>query len=304
MEKPEVSLVISTRNRAEKLRSCLDYIARQQPSCAWELVVVDNGSTDGTRQVLDEFAARAAFPVAVLFKSKPGLGRAHNVGWRAARSDIIAITDDDCYIAADYIDRVRETFSDPKIGFAGGRVDLFDPTDIPMTIRTSDQRELFKPQSFIEGGALLGANMMFRRRVLEELGGFDPDLGPGARFHGEEMDAQTRASFAGWWGLYTPEVIVAHHHGRKAKDAPKLLQTYVIGQGAYTAKCMLAPESRRVVMPVVARNWYWLARKAVRRGGELRWLLWEMQGFAGYLGYWLRKRIHSVIWRVLRPILR
>ena len=110
--------------------------------------------------------------------------------------------------------------------------------------------------------------MMFRRRILEEIGGFDPDLGPGAPFYGEEMDAQVRASVAGWWGLYNPDVIVAHHHRRKAEDIPALMRNYSVGTGAYTAKCLLLAETRHVALPVVTRNWYWLARKAVRRSAN------------------------------------
>lgn len=293
MDRPAVSLVLATRNRAEQLQSCLDYVARQNPSCTWELVVVDNGSTDRTAELLREYAPKAPMPMRVLFESKPGLGRAHNVGWKAARGDIIAITDDDCYVAQDYIDRVRETFADPKIGFAGGRIDLFDPTDAPVTIKTSDQREQIEPYSFIPAGALQGANMMFRRRILEEIGGFDPDLGPGAPFYGEEMDAQVRASVAGWWGLYNPDVIVAHHHRRKAEDIPALMRNYSVGTGAYTAKCLLLAETRHVALPVVTRNWYWLARKAVRRSAERRWLMLELQGFISYLAYRLCKRLTS-----------
>ncbi len=166
--------------------------------------------------------------------------------------------------------------------------DLFDPSDHPISTRTSDQRELIKPGTFIDGAPLLGANTMYRRRVLQEIGGFDPDLGPGSRFHGEEMDVQTRASLAGWWGLYTPDVVVAHHHGRKAKDARALQRTYSIGNGAYMAKFLAVSETR----PFVLRLLYWKARKAVRRN-ERRWLMWEMRGFTGYLAYRLRKRIAS-----------
>ena len=195
MEIPAVSLVLCTRNRAERLRSCLGYIAQQEPHCAWELVVVDNGSTDRTGEILKEFAANVRFPTKILYQAPSGKSRALNQAFQVTDAEIIASIDDDCYIAPDYIDRVWETFADPQNGFAGGRVDLFDPTDYPITIKTSKDRELFKPQSLIPGGALLGANTMYRRRVLEDIGGFDPDLGPGSHFYGEEMDVQTLRKF-------------------------------------------------------------------------------------------------------------
>jgi glycosyltransferase involved in cell wall biosynthesis len=287
MERPAVSLVICTRNRANQLKVCLGYVARQQPSCSWELVVVDNGSSDGTAALLAEYTAKVAFPATVIFEGVSGLGRARNAGWTAASGEIIAFTDDDCYVAPDHIDRVRETFGDANIGFAGGRVDLFDPADYPITIKTSDERELIERGSFLRAGVIHGANMMFRRRVLEEIGGFDPDLGSGTRFCCEDVDAQARASLAGWQGLYTPDVIVAHHHRRKAADVPALSRAYALGRGAYMAKLLLVPAAR----PIVFRHLYWSVRKVVR--GSYGWhaFMWEMAGVAGYLAHRLRKLI-------------
>ena len=84
MGSPAVSLVLCTRNRAEQLKVCLEYVARQNPSCSWELVVVDNGSTDDTGKVLAEYAAKAPFPTQVLYEGRPGKSRGLNQifkGW-------------------------------------------------------------------------------------------------------------------------------------------------------------------------------------------------------------------------------
>jgi glycosyltransferase involved in cell wall biosynthesis len=286
--KLDASLVICTRNRATQLKTCLEYVARQQPSCSWELVVVDNGSSDGTAGLLTEYAAAVGFPVATAFEGIPGLGRARNAGWTAARGEIITFTDDDCYVAPDYMDRACETFADPKIGFAGGRIDLFDPADYPATIRTDPQPQLIEPRSFIAAGLLQGANMMFRRRVLEAIDGFDSDLGPGNRFYGEDMDAQARASYAGWWGLYTPKVVVAHHHRRTEQDMPALRRAYALGRGAYKTKCILNHEMRSAYI----RVWYWQFRHVFTGSPQSRReLAWEMNGAAGYLADRLRKRV-------------
>jgi len=284
---PAVSLVICTRNRAARLTTCLQYVSRIETSHTWELVLVDNGSTDGTAAVLAEYAAAAAFPVTVVFEAKPGLGRARNAGWRAARGDLVAFTDDDCYVAPDYLDRMREAFIDKRVGFAGGRVELFDPSDVPMTIKTSVQPESREPRSFIQPGWLPGASMTFRRRVLEAIGGFGDDLGAGTRFCCEDGDAQARASFAGWRGLYIPDAVVAHHHGRKAQAAAALRRIYSTGTGAYMAKFMLLRETRSIYL----RNWYWTFRRTLAGGYAYRDLLWEIQGAAAYLTYRLRKRI-------------
>jgi glycosyltransferase involved in cell wall biosynthesis len=287
-DSPAVSLVLCTRNRAERLKICLEYIARQNPSCDWELVIVDNGSTDDTGKVLAEYAVKVPFPTHILYEGRPGKSRGLNQALRVTRGDIVAFIDDDCYVAPDYIDRAREVFEDPKIGFAGGRVDLFDPTDYPMSIWISTEPVLVAPRSYLEPGLVPGGNMMLRRQVLEAIGGFDPALGPGSRFtSGEDPDIQARASFAGWWGLYTPDVVVAHHHRRKAKDAPAWRRGYSMGTGACKAKFLLIAETR----PIYLRAWYWTFRRVLSGRYALRDLLWELQGAAAYLAHRLWKRV-------------
>jgi glycosyltransferase involved in cell wall biosynthesis len=285
----DISLVICTRNRARQLKDCLQYVARLKPSRSWELVVVDNGSSDETDAILAEYTSNVPFSTKLLQESVPGLSRARNTGCKAAHGEIIAFIDDDCYVAPDYIDKVWEAFSDAKVGFAGGRVDLFDPADYPITITTSDRRELMKPRNFIPAGMLHGANMMFRRTALEGFGGFDPDMGAGARFFScEDTDAQARASFAGWWGLYTPAAVVAHHHRRTAKDVPALRRGYALGRGAYMAKFLLVSEAR----PTYLRHWYWSFRSALRGSRQARReFIQEIQGASAYLVHRIRKRI-------------
>jgi glycosyltransferase involved in cell wall biosynthesis len=291
MDSPAVSLVLCTRNRAEQLKICLEYIARQNPSCSWELVVVDNGSTDDTGRILSEYAAKAPFPTHILYEGQPGKSRGLNQALRVTRGDIMAFIDDDCYVASDYIDRAREVFEDPKIGFAGGRVELFDSTDYPLAIWTSTEPALLAPRSYLEPGFVPGGNMMLRRQVLEAIGGFDPELGPGARFSsGEDPDIQARACFAGWWGLYTPNVVVAHHHRRKTKDGPAWRRSYSMGTGAYKAKFLLIPETRSIYL----RACYWTFRRTLGGRYALRDLLWELQGAASYFAHRLRKRVTGV----------
>src|SRR5579871_4649000 len=287
MEKLAVSLVMCTKNRAIHLGECLDYVARLQPKCSWEFIVVDNGSSDGTRDVLEKFAAKATFPITVLFEGTPGLNRARNAGWNAARGEIVAYTDDDCNVTPDYIDRVREIYDETRIGFSGGRVDLFDPTDYPISIKISTEPEYLPPQHYVEPGWILGANMMFRRHVLEAIGGFDPELGPGTPFYGDEVDAQARASFAGWWGFYTPNAVISHHHRRKATNSRALMRIYAKSSGSYTAKFLLTSGTRSIYMRVCLRRWYWQLRGILsgryRMRSQLSYLWWEVQGLVGYL---------------------
>jgi glycosyltransferase involved in cell wall biosynthesis len=173
-----ISLVICTRNRAQQLNTCLAYIAALNTSIPWELIVVDNGSSDSTSHVLRDFARSASFPVIILNEPMPGLGRTRNRGWRAARGEIIAFTDDDCYVLPDFPDRVLEAFADPTMGYCGGRAKLYDSSDYPITINESAVSEIFPPNNYFATGVIHGANMIFRRAALVDIGGFDNCFGP------------------------------------------------------------------------------------------------------------------------------
>lgn len=281
----DVSLIIATRDRCQQLQRCLDAVTRLKFERSWELVVVDNGSTDGTTQVIQEIGQRTQFPVRYVFESKPGLGNAHNAGIAFASGEIVAFTDDDCYPEPDFLARVWHAFEDPSLGYIGGRITLHDPADDPMTTIESTCRYAFPPKSFVRVGSVGGANMAFRRKVLSEIGGFDPLFGPGALFNTEDVDAAARASAVGWKGEYRPEVVVRHHHGRKAADIPPVTKSYGIGAGAYHMKLLL--EGRKFLSFI--RSIYQVRR---RLRASVRSVLWEPVGAAMYAYIYVRQIFH------------
>ena len=116
--------------------------------------------------------------------------------------------------------------------------------------------------------------MMLRRVVLEAIGGFDPNLGPGTPFSGEDPDIQARASFAGWWGLYPLMLSSPTTTAAKRRTAPALMRSYSTGTGAYKAKFLLIPETRSIYL----RAWYWKFRRILGGRYALRDLLWECRG--------------------------
>src|ERR1700682_5317217 len=124
----DLSIVIATRNRAEFLPSTLESLRRVRSALEWEVIFVDNASSDATMQVLKAFQSSCSIPVRVLREPRPGAGRARNVGWHAATGSVIGFIDDDCYPAPDYVDQLNECFHALEVGFIGGRVLLHDPT--------------------------------------------------------------------------------------------------------------------------------------------------------------------------------
>jgi glycosyltransferase involved in cell wall biosynthesis len=277
-----VSLIVCTRNRAARLPEFFERISRlESPPGGWELVLVDNGSSDASASIMTTFAAAAPFTVRCLYAPVPGLGRARNVGIAGAGGRLLAFTDDDCYPRPDYLRAFVEVFEQHQIGFAGGRIVLHDPTDADLGMKDVDTPVEIPPHSFVPAGVVHGANMAVRREVVAAIGGFDPRLGVGTRcIAGEDIEFVARAVWAGWAGRHDPRPVVAHHHGRKpGVDAERQQHSYDYGRGAYYAKLLLDPRARATY----ARAWYRRARRRGANRAALGRLSRELGGAARYL---------------------
>jgi GT2 family glycosyltransferase len=253
-----LSLVVCTRNRVAQLSECLQVLERLLPGPSWELIVVDNGSSDETPKFLKQYSG--SLPLQVVREPRPGLGGARNRGWRAAQGELIAFTDDDCYPSPDFLRAIAAAFAESDaIGFVGGPVMLYDPLDVHMSIKESLAYETFPASSFIPAGAIHGANFAFRRSTLEMIDGFDELFGAGAPFFSaEDTDALGRALAAGWTGVYNPRIVVTHNHGRRGGgDVALLARHYSRGRGAYYAKALLNSRQRYTY----AKSWYWAVRR-------------------------------------------
>ena len=270
-----LSVVLCTHNRASQLRATLDCYRHFDAQPDWELVVVNNASTDDTARVIEEFAASTALTLRAVVESRPGLARARNRGLLVARGEIIAFSDDDCYPAADYLRVLRSIFADSRYDYAGGRVLLHDAHDARISIQEYATAYAIEPYSFVASGQILGANMAFRRAPLLILRGFDERLGAGTAFYcGEDTDVLRRASAAGMRGRFAPELVVRHHHGRGPRDAAALRRAQQRGLGACMAKFVANQHTRQQYV----RRWYWAMRSAGALGALHQ--LWAALHFA------------------------
>lgn len=258
-----VSLVVCTRNRGVRLGDFFASLSRLAPPAeGWELILVDNGSTDATADAIHRFAASAPFAVRYVRAATPGLSHARNAGLRHAGGRIVAFTDDDCYPQPDYLRAMVEVFEEHQAGVVGGRVVLHDPADARVGVKDALEAFEIPPGQFVRAGAMHGANMAVRREVLEQIGGFDPLLGAGTRcVAGEDTDFIARAAWAGWTVRYDPRPVVAHHHGRKGADADGQRRHYDRGRGAYYGKWLLDRRARRTYL----REWYYSLRRMIRK---------------------------------------
>jgi GT2 family glycosyltransferase len=252
-----LSIVVCTYNRQASLRRCIQALLDTDTTQRWELVVVDNNSTDGTAEFLRSIPSTYKnVECKVIFEKRQGQGIARNTGWQVTRGAIVGFTDDDCYVSRDYISCLIDCFGeDPKLAVLGGRILLYDPEDLRITIMESEQKSILGPRTFVAAGTVQGANMAFRREVLEHIGGFDEKFGPGTAFVCDDIDAVAATLWAGFAGAYDPRPTVYHHHGRRTvEDREKIFRTYDAARGAYFAKYILKKESRATYLRAWMRS--------------------------------------------------
>jgi glycosyltransferase involved in cell wall biosynthesis len=264
----KLAIIVCTRNRAYAIVQCLRSIERAIANAApveAEIIVVDNGSTDETTAVLQKWANECRSPVQLLFEPERGLSRARNRALRAARTDLLAFTDDDCRLSPEYIrDLLRHDANDTEFVLRGGRVELGEATDLPITINTTNTRARWslKDNSARHhrlSGPISGCNMTMRRALAEQLGLFDERLGAGASIpSAEDADYNFRAYLAGATLEYVPDMTVFHQHGRNTMAAArKLLIDYEIGNGALYARYVFKHAN-------LCRPFIWNCKNAVR----------------------------------------
>jgi GT2 family glycosyltransferase len=276
-----ISLVLCSRDRRERLARALDRLPvealRRHRA---QLVLVDNGSRDGTRELMRGHAAARACGAQVVEAPLPGLGRARNAGIARASGDLFVFTDDDCYLAPDYLDALARHFDAERFSFGGGRILRFDASDADYGVRTSQRSEVYPPYTRLRSGRIQGSNMLVHRRVFERVGGFREDIGPGTPFRCDDVELLARAARAGFAGAFVPELVVHHHHGRKpGAELLRWMRSDDVARGAWYA-AMIAGGDRGYLGEWARRS---LSRRSRRRDGRfLERIAFELYGAARY----------------------
>jgi len=291
----KISVIVATCNRSQAIIPCLDSIHQSLKAAApldAEIVVVDNASKDDTPEVLKKWAARSEFPVNLEYEKRKGAAVARNRGIRASRGDILVCTDDDCRLSENHIkDVIRHDSHDSGPVLRGGRVELGNPDDLPITIKTSrDSTRWSKHTHFAKNAnyldtkhgcnIIIGCNIAMRRTAAKRIGVFDERFGPGTRLPGaDDTDFAYRAYLAGVTLEYVPDMVMFHFHGRKSKgDGYKLMKNYMISTGGLYAKYLFRH-------PNFCRHFYWDLRQAVQevRAGK--------SSFMPEIGFSFKKKV-------------
>ncbi len=248
-----ISVVIVNWNRKELLRACLESL-RGQAGVEFEIIVVDNGSADGSADMAErEFGAAV-----IRNKENRGFCAANNQGIAAARGEFIALLNNDAEAEAGWLAALLEAFSrGPNVGMAASKILVWeDPKRIDKVghLIFPDGQNRGRGAGAIDLGqfdkdqeALWpdGCAAMYRKQMLESIGGFDEDFFA----YGDDAELGLRARIAGWTCVYAPGAVVRHHRGSTmGKDSWRRLK--LIERNRLLLALKLFPWSLLLLNPV------------------------------------------------------
>jgi len=221
----KVTVILCTYNRGGSLPKTLESIAglKLPESDGWEVLVVDNNSTDATLEVVEDFQQRYPGRFRYVFEPHPGKSFALNTGIRKAKGDVLAFVDDDVTVKPTWLQNLTASLSDGAWAGTGGRTLLAQPFTPPswLTLGPPDNHggvlaALFDlgPEPCELGQAPYGTNMAFRKEMFEKYGLFRTDLGPSPDREiprpNEDTEFGRRLMAAGERLRYEPSAVVYH----------------------------------------------------------------------------------------------
>jgi glycosyltransferase involved in cell wall biosynthesis len=203
---PFVSVIVATKNRKRMLGQLLESIDRQTyPRDRFELILVDDGSTDGAWEWVREAKPHFNFQLRIFQNDKPTGGPAapRNLGIRQAQGEIIAITDSDCVVAPEWLAEAVSQF-EAGIGLVQGKT-------IP---HPDDPRKMFSTTNIISTVNGDSCNIFYTRAAIDRAGYFSCEfLGGNSRFsmYGDDVDMAYRVKEAGYTAIFAEKALVMHH---------------------------------------------------------------------------------------------
>lgn len=218
----KISVVLCTFNRSSSLPAALDSLVAQEipDSVRWEVVVVDNNSTDQTRETIGNYCKRYPQRFRYLFEAEQGLSRARNAGIRAAQGEILAFLDDDVVAEPNWLCNLTAYLDDAHWAGAGGRIVPPSGFQPPNWLTLGGDMDLGGPLALFDLGTVpgelkrapYGTNMAFRRSMFEKYGDFRVDLGRCGNGHlsGEDTEFGNRLLAGAERLRYEPSAVVHH----------------------------------------------------------------------------------------------
>lgn len=222
----DVSIVVCTRDRCDHLRKSLDLMGLLDIPPGWdvELLIVDNGSSDATRDVVAALTLQNMH-VRYVFEPRKGKGYAYNAGLAAARGRVLLFTDDDVHVPRNWVEGMCSPILDGAVDAVQGGIRIASHLDRPwltgaLRVWVASVEDPKTPPA-----GLVGANMACGRQAIEVTGGFDPRLGPGASGFFDDTVFGWAIEKAGQTIAYRPEVAVEHHFDADRLNLSAFLQS-------------------------------------------------------------------------------
>ncbi len=250
----ELTVVVPTRDRPDRLARCLAAIAALDPAPG-AVVVVDSASTDA-----HAMATVVGGAAALVRCERPGASRARNAGALAAATPLVAFVDDDVRVAPDWAARIVAPFADPDVVLVTGSVRAGAAEGLERAVAVTDDVPGGRFDGSFVGNVGASANLAVRREALVSVGGFDVLLGAGGRFRAaEDLDLIDRVlrqtSVQPGSGWHASDAVVLHDQWRSRRELLRLEVDYGIGYGVRLSKVLRADRgrARRVVAYEVRR---------------------------------------------------
>ena len=289
----KLSIVIPTYNAHEWIEQCIESIRLHRPGCDYEVLVVDDKSTDDTAAIV-----RDTFPKARLFSNDRnlGFGKTVNVGLRASAGAHILVLNNDTWMHEGALDAmIRYLDEHPDTGIVGPKVLSGNgsiqeqcrrriPTPIAALLYFTGIAKMFPKSPKVAGylmtasdenattevDAVSGACLMVRRDVLNQIQGFDEEY----YLYGEDMDFCWRAKLAGWKVVYYPAATITHFGGQGGTGKKRVYATIEwhramwIFYRKHRAPRVALPERALVYSGIALKGAFAVAMNAIRRSGS------------------------------------
>ena len=197
--RPSVSVVVPVLNGEKHVSACLSSVLSTGfPDELREIVVVDNGSTDGTASIV------GGFPVQYVFEERRGVSHARNTGIASSRGEVVAFIDADCVVSSPWLDRLVAPFSDGAVTGVAGEIVPKPPITPAQKYHARRKPRWQRPALESVGWPYaVTANVAYRREVFDRVGLFDPHF-PKA----QDKDFGRRYLDAGMTWVYRPSALV------------------------------------------------------------------------------------------------
>lgn len=217
----KISAIICTHNRAVHLQKAIESLLNQSiPKRKYEIIIVDNGSTDSTKKVVEQLSS--GNNIRYIYESNLGLCYSRNTGWQNARAKYIAYLDDDAIASQVWLERILEIFETvkPTPGCVGGKVEpiwkaprprwLSDELITCLTVIDWSDRPFVLPDLYRKW--LVGANIAFPVEILKCVGGFNCGLDRKGKklLSSGDVFLQKQIINAGYSCYYHPEISISH----------------------------------------------------------------------------------------------